>query len=403
MRVCVAGGGLAGAALAWRLAQLAGITVDLVTGRHRARDATSASGGAVRAYETLAAQRELAIASMAELLASQVLRRWAGFRQASFAYVRDDAADLTDQVGEIERALPGSATVLSAAEAFGSTADGQCWAGGDGAAVVERQAGSVSPGGLRDALIADLVDRPRTRVKLAGLTEATVRAEGGVRWRAEDIDGEHDVLVLAAGAWTPRPAAPHRLPGSGLPDQVHSVQQLRRRPVAASCLHRRANRALRQAAAGRWHHPRRAGQGVGCGRWLRGHYARRARAGGPAGRRMLPAAAPRGCASPDECCRLLLRPADPVAAFGTRRGQVAADLHRRLWQFGQDGTGRQPARGSGNSWLVTSGWLSYAWVGPVDVSAPPASGDATGRGLRIPVAMRASATISAIAISGHTR
>ncbi|MGO8960334.1 MAG: NAD(P)/FAD-dependent oxidoreductase [Streptosporangiaceae bacterium] len=217
----MAGGGLAGSALAWRLAQVPGITVDLLAGRQGASDATSASGGAVRAYETLAAQRELAIASMAELLASQALRRWAGFRQAGFVYVRDDAADLPDQVGEIERALPGSATLLSAAEAFGSTADGRCWGGTDGAAVVERQAGFVSPGALRDALIADLADRPRTRVKLADLTEATVRPGGGVRWRAEDIDGEHDVLVLAAGAWTPQLL--HRI---GYPDPAYRTRSI---------------------------------------------------------------------------------------------------------------------------------------------------------------------------------
>ena len=204
MRVCIAGGGLAGSALAWRLAQLPGVTVDLLAGRHRVRDATSASGGAVRAYETLAVQRELAIASMAELLASQALRRWAGFRQASFVYVRDGAADLAEQVGEIERVLPGSATLLSAAEAFGSTADGRCWAGRDGAAIVERQAGSVSPGALRNALIADLAGRPRTRVELADLAEATAGAGGGVRCRTKDINAEHDVLVLAAGAWTPQ-------------------------------------------------------------------------------------------------------------------------------------------------------------------------------------------------------
>lgn len=191
MRVCVAGGGLAGSALAWRLAQLPGISVDLLLGRQRARDATSASGGAVRAYETLAAQRQLALASMAELLASEVLLRWSGFRQADFAYVRDDAADLPEQVAEIERVLPGSATLMPAAEAFGAARNGQCWTGPDGVAVVERQAGTISPDRLRDAFIADFASRPRTCVRLADLTAAN------------DHETDHDVLVVAAGAWTP--------------------------------------------------------------------------------------------------------------------------------------------------------------------------------------------------------
>lgn len=203
MRVRIAGGGLAGAALAWRLAQFSGITVDLLLGPHRSRDATSASGGAVRAYETLAAQRELAIASTAELLASHTLRRWAGFRRASFVYVRDDAADLPQQVSEIEQVLPGSAALMTAAEAFGRTADGPCWAGPDAAAVVERQSGSISCGALRDALITDLARRPHAEVRLATLTGATVGADRGVRSRTGDADSEHDILVLAAGAWTP--------------------------------------------------------------------------------------------------------------------------------------------------------------------------------------------------------
>ncbi len=208
MRVCVAGGGLAGAALAWRLAQLPGITVELLLGQHSARDATSASGGAVRAYETLAAQRQLAIASMVELLASQTLQRWARYRQAAFVYVRDQADGLPAQVAEIEAALPGSARLMPAAEAFGSVAGGPRWAGQDGVAVVERLAGSVSPGRLRDALVADLAGRPRGRVRPGCLTTATVRSDGGV-WsavqggEAGQIAGEHDVLVLAAGAWTP--------------------------------------------------------------------------------------------------------------------------------------------------------------------------------------------------------
>ena len=58
------------------------------TGSRPGRDATAASGGAVRAYDALPAQRELAIASLAELLGSPVLRDWSRYRETGFAYLR---------------------------------------------------------------------------------------------------------------------------------------------------------------------------------------------------------------------------------------------------------------------------------------------------------------------------
>ncbi len=89
MRVRVVGGGLAGSLLAWRLAQLPGTRVELLTGPLRAADATAASGGAVRAYDALPEQRQLAIESLVELLASPVLREWAQYRETGFAYLRE--------------------------------------------------------------------------------------------------------------------------------------------------------------------------------------------------------------------------------------------------------------------------------------------------------------------------
>jgi glycine/D-amino acid oxidase-like deaminating enzyme len=217
VRVCVAGGGLAGSALAWRLAQLPGISVLLLAGRGSGRDATSVSGGAVRAYETLAAQRQLAIASMAELLGSPVLRQWARYRPASFVYVRDAAAELAGQIAEIDQVLPGSARLVPAAEAFGGG-----WAGPDGVAVVERQAGSVSPGQLRDALLADFASRPRTRLLPADLTEVTAAAGRGVLVGAGGPPlREQDVLVLAAGAWTP-----HLLRSTGYPAPAYRTRSI---------------------------------------------------------------------------------------------------------------------------------------------------------------------------------
>ncbi len=56
MQVSVLGGGLAGALLAWRLARQPGVgRVSLAPGPARDRDATAASGGAVRGYEIEAA------------------------------------------------------------------------------------------------------------------------------------------------------------------------------------------------------------------------------------------------------------------------------------------------------------------------------------------------------------
>jgi len=205
MRVCVAGGGLAGSLLAWRLAQRPGAEVDLMTGPPAVTDATAASGGAVRAYDRLPWQRELAIASLTELLASRVLRRWAGYRKTGFAYLRETGDGLVAELAEIERALPGSAELTSPAEAF-LAADGQAgWAGEEPDVVVrERRAGYISPAGLRQAIITDLAARPRARIHRAVLDVA-----GTMR--------DYDAVVLAAGAWTPgllralgRPAGAYR-------------------------------------------------------------------------------------------------------------------------------------------------------------------------------------------------
>jgi glycine/D-amino acid oxidase-like deaminating enzyme len=211
VRVCVAGGGLAGALLAWRLARLAGTRVDLMTGHTRTRpaaDATAASGGAVRAYDTLPEQRELAIASLAELLASPVLREWARYRETGFAYLRAGPADLAAELAEIERELPGSADLTSPEQAFRGPDGGAGWAGDQTAVVVrERQAGCISPAGLRDAILAELAASPRVRMRHAALDGLAA--------------GAYDAVVLAAGAWTPR-----LLRGLGLPAEGYRTRSI---------------------------------------------------------------------------------------------------------------------------------------------------------------------------------
>jgi glycine/D-amino acid oxidase-like deaminating enzyme len=188
----VAGGGLAGALLAWRLAQRPGTEVDLMTGPRPVTDATAASGGAVRAYETRPAQRELAIASLAELLASRVLRQWGGYLETGFAYIRAPGADLPGALAEIDRQLPGSAELTSPAEAFREEGGRSAWTGDESGVVVrERLAGYISPASLRDAAIKDFAARPGARVRPAAL-------EAGLN------TGGYDAVVLAVGAWTTR-------------------------------------------------------------------------------------------------------------------------------------------------------------------------------------------------------
>jgi glycine/D-amino acid oxidase-like deaminating enzyme len=243
VRVCIAGGGLAGSLLAWRLAQQSGVDVHLLLGHDGGRDATGASGGAVRGYESLPRQRELAIASMAELLASPVLRAWGDYRQTGFVYLPGGAEDqpgseepghagqpegsissngLAGAIAEIESHLPGSAELTTAGAAFGDAAGpgesaelGPVWAGPpDAIAVVERQAGYISPARLRDAVLADLARRG-VAITPAPLTALLAPPAGPVRVTSAAATTEHDQVVLASGAWTPGLLRAIGLPANG--------------------------------------------------------------------------------------------------------------------------------------------------------------------------------------------
>jgi len=216
VRVRVVGGGLAGSVLAWRLAQLPGTRVELLTGPGHAADATAASGGAVRGYDTLPEQRELAIESLVELLASQVLRAWAQYRETGFAYLRGpDAAgedDLARALADLERELPGSAELTSPAEVFGTRNGRPGWAGDDPMVVVhERRAGCTSPHRLREAVLADLAARSGAEVLAEPI--GALDAEAG---------REFDAVVLAVGAWTPGLLRASGLPADGY--RTRSIQ-----------------------------------------------------------------------------------------------------------------------------------------------------------------------------------
>jgi len=148
MRVCVVGAGLAGSLLAWRLAADRTVRVDLVGSP--GADATAVSGGVVRGFETLPEQRELAMDSLDELLASPVLRDWSGYRETGSTYlpVNLPADQLETAVKEIEAVCPGSAELTVAPDGWSGLAAGAV-------AVTERTAGRISPAALRAAVLAD--------------------------------------------------------------------------------------------------------------------------------------------------------------------------------------------------------------------------------------------------------
>lgn len=232
-RICVVGAGLAGTLLAWRLASRGGdVEVDLVDGvggPGPARDATAASGGLVRGYETDAEQRRLATESLAELLGSAVLRGWSGYRRAGSAYVLragpapsgpripaqaraeptavpDDRLshltldDLTAELADLHRLIPGSARLAGPADL---TAAG--WSGlpPTAVAVLEDSAGFLSPDRFRAALLADFARGRRGSVIEGPLQELAPAPHPHVLCGAGRRRHDYDLVVLATGAWTP--------------------------------------------------------------------------------------------------------------------------------------------------------------------------------------------------------
>jgi glycine/D-amino acid oxidase-like deaminating enzyme len=193
VRAGIVGGGLAGSLLAWRLARAApDWRIDLIPGLRCGGDATAASGGAVRAYESHPRQRQLAMASMAELLGSRTLRRWAGYRRLGSIYLKQNGEGLAVELAEIDRSLPGSAQLYSGVRlaALG-------WGGvpADAVAVVERDAGYVVPDRLRTAV---LKDAKRITVRPGAIRSLRLNGNGTIGSERY----EYDLVVLALGAWT---------------------------------------------------------------------------------------------------------------------------------------------------------------------------------------------------------
>lgn len=214
MRVCVAGGGIAGTLVAWRLAQRPEVEhVELLLGQAGRADATELSGGVVRAYEPHPEARRLAAESLGELLSSAVLRAWSGYRETGAISLRMGDAALPAELHAIEARLPGSASVAAASELarLGWAALPEGTVG-----VIERRAGYVSAARLRAALIADLAARANVRVVRAAAGAVVVHADGTVSASTGGRSRTCDVAVLATGAWTPGVLAANGLPSTGL-------------------------------------------------------------------------------------------------------------------------------------------------------------------------------------------
>ncbi|MGW5077750.1 NAD(P)/FAD-dependent oxidoreductase [Micromonospora echinospora] len=185
-RVLVVGAGLAGVLLARRLRD-AGAEAVLIGphgggpgGRHA--DATAASGGLVRAFEPDPVARSLATESLAELLDEPALATAAGWRATGSLYLLDAGA----------AAGAAGAEVLTRDEVarrfgFDRLPDGTV-------AVWEPGAGYLDPDRLRRSVLRGLDGIETTPV--ARLGDGAVELRDGRR-----LTG--DLVVVAAGAWTP--------------------------------------------------------------------------------------------------------------------------------------------------------------------------------------------------------
>lgn len=209
MRTAIVGGGLAGAVLAWRLTELGLTPTVFISEQGRSADATQASGGLLRGFETDPAAARAAAESLAELRGSPLLRGWAGYRELDSTMVLPpdtDRSAVTAVLRLLDELLPGSAELreLPDLKAFLGLPPGAV-------AVVEQQAGYLSPAALRDALLeqavrAGAVLRPEPVVRV--LPEGTVRTAAGTGL-------DCDTVVLATGPWTPALLAAWGFPGGG--------------------------------------------------------------------------------------------------------------------------------------------------------------------------------------------
>ncbi|MDR6592929.1 FAD-dependent oxidoreductase [Saccharothrix longispora] len=199
MRVGVVGGGLAGALLAWRLREASDrLRVEVLTGGRGTADASAVSGGLVRGFEPDPDAGAVAAESLAELRADARLRDWSGYREIGSLYVLSDDVDPARSVQVLGERLPGSAELVGAARLrrdYGLRGVRE-----DAVGVVERHAGYLSPDRLRGKALDWSADHG---VEVVRTGVASVRDGPAVR-TSDGAERCYDVLVVAAGAWTPR-------------------------------------------------------------------------------------------------------------------------------------------------------------------------------------------------------
>ncbi|MBV6696708.1 FAD-binding oxidoreductase [Kitasatospora aureofaciens] len=193
MRICIIGAGLAGTLLAWRLRRGApGADVCLVTAPTPPGEATAASGGLLRGFETDPAACRLAAESLAELRADPALARLAGYRETGSLYVTGEPPP-TALLDLLENQLPGSAALVdpaTAAERYGI--DGPP----DAHYLAERHAGYLSPDDLRYGLLRDFLRRGGRTVPGPALSVGP----GAVQLPGHTLSCDH--AVLATGRQT---------------------------------------------------------------------------------------------------------------------------------------------------------------------------------------------------------
>ncbi len=192
VRIAIVGAGLAGSLLAWRLARRrSSAEVTLYASPPARGDATSVSGGLVRGFETSADAARQAAESIAELLGDPLCREAAGYREIGSLYLLPSAAGIEQPLKIVDDWLPGSATLLDRTEL--------CRLGlrnvpAGAVGVRERRAGYLSPARLRDTTLARL--GPAVQHTKVTSVAPLILADGS--------RPSHDVVVVAAGAWTPR-------------------------------------------------------------------------------------------------------------------------------------------------------------------------------------------------------
>ncbi|NLU80667.1 FAD-binding oxidoreductase [Micromonospora sp. HNM0581] len=195
--MAVVGGGLAGSLLALRLAErFGGPSVDLYLGAAtQGRDATVASGGMVRGFETDLDECRLAADSLAELRRDPALTHASGYQESPSHYFLRPEVDPDHQLALLDDVLGGSARLLPAgqvARTLGLAARPE-----GTFAVVEQHAGHIRPDALRSYAI--------TRAVASGVRthhEAVTSVEAGPTVTVDGMVRHHDVVVVAAGAWS---------------------------------------------------------------------------------------------------------------------------------------------------------------------------------------------------------